>query len=184
MNTDRSAPLRAWKPLARPAAGQVHLLRPAVIVLLAALALFIAWSFPQHPDPYSSRWAGKAAFVAWTMPPAAAVLAAMAVGRVLVSMRVVAALYGRVGEQVVEVTGYAGRFGWVFSRRRLVPGRVLLEVAAVGPGVLHGHLIRLSQGPTQVTVWADGPWDDATVPGIIAWLGEHGIEVVVLGPPT
>ena len=183
MSTDRFAPARAWVRLAQPGVGRINLLRPAGLVVFAAFALFIAWWFPQHPDPYSSRWAGKAAFIAFTTPPVAAGLLAMATARVLVSVRVVAALYGRACGGAVEVTGFAGRFGWVFSRRRFGPGQILLDVTAGGPQAMPAHLIRLTQGSTQLTVWVDAPWDEATVPGIIAWLGEHGIEAVMRRPP-
>ena len=178
------APAPGWVRLAQPAAARVDLRRPAAAVAFAALAVFVAWWFPQHPDPYSSRWAGKAAYIAFTAPPVATFFVGMAAARVLVGTRVIAALYGRATEKGVELAGFTGRFGWNLSRRHFGPGQVFLEAPVGGIRAVPMYLIMLSQGQTRLVVSSDAPWDEGTLPGLVAWLDSHGIEAVPLRPPA
>ena len=178
------APAPGWVRLAQPTAARVTLRRPAAGVAFAVLAVVIAWWFPQHPDPYSSRWAGKAAYIALTAPLVATFFVGLATARVLVGTRVIAALYGRATEQGVEMGGVVGRFGWKPSRRRFRPGQVFLEAPVGGLPAVPMYLIMLSQGQTRLVVSADAPWDEGTLPCLVAWLHNHGIQVVALRPPA
>lgn len=181
VGADRTTPARAWVPLAYAAPGQVNLARPVLAVGVAIFLLFVTWwAATGEADPYSSRLAARAAFVVWTSPLAAIGCVTFAAGRVLVSVRAVAALYGREHAQGVELAGFAGRFGWVPGRRRFLPGRVRLDVGVGGPPAMPMHHLGLTQPSSQLSVGADAPWDDGALPGIVAWLGEHGIETVVL----
>lgn len=172
-----------WVPLAAVGPGRPRLARPILMVGMAVVMMLATWwAATKEPDPYSSGSAARATLVVWTSPPGAVALVTMAAGRFLVSVRAVAALYGRACPQGVEIAGFTGRFGWLPRRRRLAPGRVFLAVGVAGMSALPSHYLRVIQDRRFLMVGADAPWDEATVPGLVAWLARHGIEAVPLPP--
>jgi len=162
----------------------MDLRRPLFFLVFAALCVLISW-WDRSADPDSPRMAAKMAVAAWVSPGAGVAFLVMAVARVLVTGRVVAALYGRPHAGGVELTGFTGRFGWVFARRVFSPGPVGLTVEAVAPvRSLPTHVISVRQGAVSVTVTADTPWSLVTRTTLAAWLAANGCRADVPSAPV